>query len=124
MSGYSYYRGSAADGVGGRHPADPQPMPATRSHAVWWLALLAVATGPLLAGVVPATVALILAGQFRRESRRSAGFLTGVARVRRGERLAWAGITLAVAGVSVAAAVGLLLVATAPPEPAYPPHVD
>src|SRR5690606_12636271 len=68
-----------------RHPADPDPVRATKARAVWWLGLTAAVTGPLLGGVVPAAVALILAGQFRREAYAAGGFLTGAALVRRGE---------------------------------------
>jgi (hydroxyamino)benzene mutase len=107
-----------------RHPADPEPVRASTARAVWWLGLASVLTGPLVGGLVPATVALMLAGQFRREAYHSDGFLTGAALVRRGERLAWAGITLAVAALVGAVVVGLFQVATGPPGPTFPPHVD
>lgn len=106
-----------------RHPADPDPVRATKAQAVWWLGLTAVVTGPLLGGVVPAAVALLLAGQFRREAYAAGGFLTGAALVRRGERLAWAGIVLATAAVVVAVMAALLLDAVAP-DPRFPSHVD
>ena len=63
-------------------------------------------TGPLVGGVVLATVALLLAGQFRREAYPAAGFLTGAAMVRRGERMAWIGIALAATAVVAAVVVG------------------
>ena len=44
---------------------------------------------------MPATVALLLARQARREAYAVGGYLTGAAWVRRGERLAWAGSALA-----------------------------
>lgn len=106
-----------------RHPADPDPVRATKARAVWWLGLTAAVTGPLLGGAVPATVALVLAGQFRREAYAAGGFLTGAALVRRGERLAWAGIVLAVAAV-VAAVVAALLHGAVAPDPRFPSHVD
>jgi (hydroxyamino)benzene mutase len=107
-----------------RHPEDPQPVRATKAQAVWWLGLFSVLTGPLVAGVVPATVALSLAGQFRREAHHAGGFLTGAAQVRRGEWLAWSGIVLAIAAVVAAAVVGLFQAATAPPVPRFPPQID
>jgi hypothetical protein len=106
-----------------RHPDDPEPVVATKARAVWWLGLLAVITGPLVGGVVPGTVALVLAAQFRRDAYPAAGFLTGAARVRRGERLAWAGIALAAAAIVATATVGLLQIVVSP-APEFGPAVD
>lgn len=94
-----------------RHPLDPEPSRATKARAVFVLGLLALLTGPLIGGVVPATVALILARQARRDAFAARGYLTGAALVRRGERLAWAGIVLLCAALVVAVIVGLLNVA-------------
>jgi hypothetical protein len=107
-----------------RHPDDPDPVRASKARAVWWLGVLATLTGPLVGGVVPATVALLLAGQFRREAYPAGGFLTGTALVRQGERLAWAGIVLALVALTTAAVIGLFRVAGAPPGPDFPPTVD
>lgn len=107
-----------------RHPDDPEPVLASKARAVWWLGLVAVLTGPLVGGLVPATVALVLATQFRREAYPSGGFLTGAARVRRGQRLAWIGITLAATAVVVAIVVGAFQVASTPPGTDFSPEVD
>lgn len=107
-----------------RHPADPEPVRASKARAVWWLGLASLLTGPLVGGLVPATLALTLASQFRRDAYHSDGFLTGAALVRRGERLAWAGITLAVAALVTAVVIGLFQVAAGPPGRTFPPHVD
>lgn len=107
-----------------RHPADPEPVRASKARAVWWLGLLAALTGPLLGGVVPATVAVLLAGQFRRRAYPAAGFLTGARLARRGELLAWTGIVLAAAALTAAVAVGVVQTVGAPPEPRFPPHID
>lgn len=116
---YATPRGPEAD----RHPDDPEPVRASKARAVWWLGLLAVLTGPLVGGVVPATVALLLAGQFRRDAYPAGGFLTGAAVARRGERLAWTGLLLAAAAVVVAVVVGAFQLAT-PSGPRFPPTVD
>lgn len=72
------------------------------------LGLLAVVTGVVVGGVVPATVALLLARQARREAYASGGYLTGSLWIRRGERLAWIGIMLCVATVVIATVIGIL----------------
>jgi (hydroxyamino)benzene mutase len=107
-----------------RHPDDAEPVRASKATAAWWLGLLAAITGPLVAGLVPATVALALAAQFRREAHQAGGFLTGAARVRQGEVLAWSGVVLATAAVVAATVVGVLLWAGDPAVPRFPAHVD
>lgn len=107
-----------------RHPDDPEPIRASKARAVWWLGLAAVLTGPLVGGVVPGTVALVLAGQFRRDAYPAAGFLTGAAQVRRGELLAWAGILLAGAAVVAAVLVGAFQLADNLVAPEFPSTVD
>ncbi|MEV4533540.1 hypothetical protein AB0J82_06890 [Asanoa sp. NPDC049518] len=91
-----------------RHPLDPDPVRSSKAGAVFGLGLLAAVTGVLVGGVVPATIALLLARQARREAYASGGFLTGSSWVRRGERLAWIGIMLCVATVVVATVIGIL----------------
>lgn len=67
-----------------RHPLDPDPVRSTKARAVFALGLVAALTGVFLGGIVPATVALLLARQARREAYASAGYLTGSALLRRG----------------------------------------
>jgi hydroxylaminobenzene mutase len=107
-----------------RHPDDPDPVRASKARAVWWLGLLAVLTGPLVGGIVPATVALVLAGEFRREAYPASGFLTGASVVRRGERLAWTGIVLVTLALATAVVIGLLRFASTPTGPDFPPTVN
>lgn len=107
-----------------RHPDDPEPVRATKARAVWWLGLVAVVTGPLLGGVVPATVALALARQARQEAYAAEGFLTGARLVRRGEWLAWTGLLLAAAASVLAVVVGLFQAAATPPTQDLAPHFD
>lgn len=125
-SGNSHHHDSKIGGsrAAERHPDDPQPVRASKASAVWWLGLLATLTGPLVGGLVPASVALVLAAQFRREAYQAGGFLTGAAQVRRGEVLAWSGVVLATVTLTVAAAAGVLLWAGGPAVPTFPPHVD
>jgi hypothetical protein len=110
--------------AGARHPDDPDPVRASKARAVWWLGLLSVLTGPLVGGVVPATVALALAAAFRREAYPAGGFLTGAAVVRRGERLAWLGIVLVVLALATAAVIALFRYANTPAGPDFPSNID
>ena len=94
-----------------RHPMDPEPAPSTKARAVFALGLAALLTGAMIGGVIPATVALLLARQTHREQYAAGGYLTGNKWIRRGRRLAWAGIILALAALVVATISGLLHVA-------------
>ncbi|MFI5913487.1 hypothetical protein [Dactylosporangium sp. NPDC051541] len=91
-----------------RHPLDPDPVRATKATAVFSLGLLSVVTGPFLGGVIPATLALLMARESHRELVAAEGFLLGARRIRSGIRLAWTGIVLAIAGLVVLAIIGLL----------------
>lgn len=72
------------------------------------LGVVALITGPFVGGVVPATLALLLAREARHDIQAAGGFLLGGRRLRVGVRLAWAGIVLALAVLVVAAIGGLL----------------
>jgi hypothetical protein len=93
---------------------DPDPEPATKARAVFALGLAGFLAGAFVGGVIPATVALLLARQAAREAYAAGGYLTGSAWIRRGRRLAWAGIVLALTALVVAAIAGLLHLAAAP----------
>jgi hydroxylaminobenzene mutase len=97
-----------------RHPMDPDPAVSSKARAVYALGLVAFFSGPFVGGVIPATVALLLARQVDRQAFAAGGYLTGAAWVRRGRRLAWAGIVLALTALVVAAIAGLLHLAAAP----------
>lgn len=107
-----------------RHPLDPDPVRSTKARAVLALGAVALLTGPFVGGVVPGTVALLLAREARRQAYASGGFLTGAAWLRRGERLAWAGLVLAATALVVAAVVGLVHVAQAPAGQDFDPSID
>jgi (hydroxyamino)benzene mutase len=93
---------------------DPEPAPSTKAKAVYALGLIALLTGVFIGGAIPATAALLLARQAEREAFAAGGYLTGSAFVRRGRRLAWAGVILAIAAIVVAVIAGLLHVAGNP----------
>ncbi|MDM4720839.1 hypothetical protein QTQ03_15015 [Micromonospora sp. WMMA1363] len=107
-----------------RHPLDPDPARATKARAVFALGLIGAVTGLFVGGVVPATVALQLARQARREAYGSGGFLTGAAWLRRGERLAWTGLVLVAVAVVVVLVVGVVRLAEAPYGQDFAPNVD
>lgn len=106
-----------------RHPLDPDVVPDSKATAVFALGVVAVLTGPLVGGLVPATVALLLARQARTELRAAGGFLTGARRLRTGTSLAWSGIILAAAALVIVAIVGLLGLA-APGGADYGSEID
>jgi (hydroxyamino)benzene mutase len=95
----------------GRHPLDPDPIRSTKSAAVLALGVIAVVTGPVVGGIVPATVGIALARQARNDLIAGRGYLTGVKHLRLGLALAWTGIGLAVAALVVASIVGLISLA-------------
>jgi len=91
-----------------RHPLDPEPVRDSKTTVVLALGVMAALTGPFVGGLVPATLALVLAREARAEMRAAQGFLTGGRRLRTGVSLAWAGIILAAVTLTIAAVVGLL----------------
>ena len=107
-----------------RHPLDPNPVRSTKARAVFALGLFGALTGLCVGGAVPASVALMLARQARREAYLSGGFLTGAAWLRRGERLAWTGLVLTMVVVIVVGVIGVIRLAEAPYEQDFAPNVD
>jgi (hydroxyamino)benzene mutase len=91
-----------------RHPLDPDPVRSGKANAVLALGIVAAVTGFFVGGLVPATLALLLAADARREMVAARGYLTGGRRLRAGVALAWAGIVLAATAIVLAAIVGLL----------------
>ncbi|GAA2620247.1 hypothetical protein Adu01nite_52390 [Paractinoplanes durhamensis] len=107
-----------------RHPMDPDPAPSTKARAVFALGLVGFLTGAFVGGVIPATIALLLARQAAREAFTAKGYLTGSVWIRRGRRLAWAGIVLAITALVVASIAGLLHLASTPSGPDFAPGTD
>jgi hydroxylaminobenzene mutase len=91
-----------------RHPLDPDPVPSTKAGAVLALGVAAALTGLLVGGLVPATIALLLAREARADLRDAGGFLVGNRRIRIGVALAWTGVVLAATTLVVAIVFGLL----------------
>ena len=95
-------------GSGQRHPLDPDPVPSTKAVAVQWLGILALVLSPVLAGAVPAALALLMARETTAQMRASEGFLTGVRALHLGVRLARLALLVAVAVVVVGVVIALL----------------
>ncbi|WP_020520488.1 hypothetical protein [Catelliglobosispora koreensis] len=106
-----------------RHPDDPDVAPDSKAAAALCLGVLGAVTGFALGGVIPATVALVLARQAGRDMDRSEGWLTGATQVLWARRLAWVGIALAVCSVAVIVALRLFQDAGAGYRD-FPPTVD
>jgi hypothetical protein len=94
-----------------RHPFDPDQAPSTKAAAVLALGVAALITGPLVGGIVPAALALLLARQAQADLLAGQGYLTGARQIRLGVTLAWIGIGLAVAAVVAATAFGIISLA-------------
>lgn len=94
-----------------RHPHDPDPVSSTKSMAVLGLGIVALVTGPLLGGLIPAVLALVLAREARADLLAAEGYLLGGRRLRVGVRLAWCGIALAMVALTIAGVMGLLVLA-------------
>lgn len=90
---------------------DPDPVRSTKAAAVLALGVAAVVTGPLVGGIVPATLGLVLARQARSDLIAGQGYLTGARHLRAGLVLAWVGIGLAVTALVVASVIGLISLA-------------
>jgi hypothetical protein len=103
---------------------DPDPEPSTKARAVFALGLIGFLTGVFVGGVIPATISLVLARQASRQAWQAGGYLTGSAWIRRGRRLAWAGIVLALAALVVAVIAGLLHLAGRPGGTDFAPGTD
>jgi hydroxylaminobenzene mutase len=107
-----------------RHPMDPEPVPSTKARAVFALGLIGFLMGVFVGGVIPATIALLMARQAARQAYAAGGYLTGSAWVRRGRKLAWAGIILALTSLVVAVIAGLLHLAGSPGGQDFAPGTD
>ncbi len=83
-------------------------MRSTKATLVLVLGIVAVITGPLVGGVVPAVLAFVLADQARADVAASHGYLIGLDRIRRGRMLAAVGLFLAAAALVAAGVVGIL----------------
>jgi hydroxylaminobenzene mutase len=103
---------------------DPEPAPATKARAVFVLGLVSLLTGAFVGGVIPATMALLLARQVSREHYAAGGYLLGAKWVRRGRALAWTGLVLALTALVVAAIAGLLHLAESPRGQDFDPGTD
>jgi (hydroxyamino)benzene mutase len=110
--------------AGLRHPLDPDPVRSTKAGAVLALGVAAAVTGFFVGGLVPATLALLLARPAQAEIVAARGFLTGSRALKTGVVLAWVGIGLAATGLVIAAIIGLLDLAGTPGGQDYAPTVN
>ena len=107
-----------------RHPHDPEPVRSTKARAVFALGLIGALTGFFIGGAVPATIALMLARQARREAYASGGYLTGADWLRRGEQMARTGLVLTAAAVVAAVVIGVVRHADASFGHDFAPNFD
>jgi hypothetical protein len=106
-----------------RHPDDPDTVRDSKAVAAFFLALFGLVSAVLVAGIVPATVALVLARQASLELEAGRGWRTGARHVIWARRLGWMGVALALLAFAVVIAVHLLQEAGLAHRD-YPPNVD
>ncbi len=107
-----------------RHPLDPDPAPSTKATAVMALGFVAVVAAPVVAGLIPAAVALLLARTAEAELRAAGGFLTGGRRLRLGVRLALAAVVIAIVAIGAAAVLALIRYGGSAGDVDFAPTVD
>jgi hypothetical protein len=107
-----------------RHPLDPEPVGSTKATAVLVLGVVALVTGPLVGGVVPAIIALVLARQARADLIAGRGYLTGAERLRLGELTALVGLGFATLTLVLAAVAAIVTVAGGPIPYDFPDTID
>ena len=100
-----------------RHPADPDPVPSTKAAAALALSLIALVTSPFIGGVIPAIIALRLAGQADADIAASDGFLLGAARSRRARNLARIALAITALLIVLALVWWVFRLAAAGPQP-------
>jgi hypothetical protein len=102
--------------------ARPKPS----SAAGWSLALgiVGVLTAPLLGGIVPGALAVVLSAAARREIVESAGWLTGSGRLTAGRVLGWIAVWVAITMAVALLAQWLVGFGDAAVQPTYPDDVE
>src|SRR4029450_6910238 len=85
-----------------------EPVRSTKAAAVLALGVAAVVTGPVVGGIIPATLGLTLARQSRSDLVAGPGYLTGARHLRAGLTLVWVGLGLAIAALVVVTVIGLM----------------
>jgi (hydroxyamino)benzene mutase len=115
---------ASAPPAGVRHPQDPDPTRSTKAAAVLALGVAAIVTGPMVGGIVPATIGLMLAREARGDMTAGRGYLTGERHLRMGRMLAWIGLGLAVAALVAASVIGLITLVDGAAAYDFPDTVD
>jgi len=106
-----------------RHPDDPEPIRDSKAVTAYVLGWIALVSGPLIGGIVPAMLALCLARQARVEIAEADGWRTGGRLVTHSRLLAWTALGLAALAICVALTIGVL-VRAANPAHDFPPAVE
>ncbi len=88
------------------------------------LGVAAIVTGPMVGGIVPATIGLMLAREARGDMIAGRGYLTGERSLRVGRMLAWIGLGLALASLVTASVIGLISLVDGAAAHDFPDTVD
>jgi hypothetical protein len=100
------------------------PRPSSAATGALVLGIIGVVTAPLLGGVVPGVLAVLLASSARDEIRAAEGWLTGLRRVAAGRVLGWVAIWVAITMAVAMLALWLIGVGDAAVSPTYPDTVE
>jgi hypothetical protein len=88
------------------------------------LGIVGLVTAPLLGGLIPGVLAVLLASSARAEIRAAEGWLTGMRRVVAGRALGWVAIWLVVTAAVAMVALWLVGVGDNAVSPTYPDTVE
>ncbi|HEV7756888.1 MAG TPA: hypothetical protein VGO94_13620 [Mycobacteriales bacterium] len=100
------------------------PRPSSAATASLVLGIIGVLTAPLLGGLIPGVLAVLLASSARTEIHAAEGWLTGMRRVVAGRVLGWVAIWLVVTAAVAMLALWLIGVGDAAVSPTYPDTVE
>ncbi|HEV7756348.1 MAG TPA: hypothetical protein VGO94_10870 [Mycobacteriales bacterium] len=123
------YGGAYGGGAVPPWPAQPYPpaavpRPSSAATASVVLGIVGVLTAPLLGGLLPGVLAVLLASSARAEIITAEGWLTGLRWVAAGRVLGWVAIWLAVTTAVAIVALWLIGVGDAAVSPTYPDSVE
>jgi hypothetical protein len=100
------------------------PRQSSAATAALVLGVIGVVTAPLLGGLIPGVLAVLLASSARTEIREAEGWLTGMRQVAAGRVLGWVAIWLVVTAAVAMVVLWLIGIGDNAVSPTYPDTVE